>query len=118
MVLYIYYRPAIDKSYCIHIQILNLMNRLYNFVPNCVAITTTFNGTTSLSFMVNDPGDSATYDCWVNSSDHRLHRWTQGNITTVSGLDPGTYYNITCQKRPNRIQTCPIIVAVLATSKW
>ena len=87
------------------------------FIPPCVDISTTSVGSTSMSFKVRDPGDNATHDCWVNSTDHRLHRWTKGSNTTVSGLDPGTYYNITCQKRPKKIPRCPITHAVVATSK-
>ena len=107
--IYIYSKYIITlglySKYCKHCTLL------------CVAIVENSTGSTSLSFTVNDPGVSPTYDCWVNSTYHHLHRWTKGTITTVSGLDPGTYYNIACQKRPHRVQTCPITHAVVATSK-
>ena len=80
-----------------------------------IAISMTFNGSTSLSFNVHN--GNRPYDCWINSTDRRLHRWTQRSPTTVTGLHPGTYYNITCQKRPTSGQECKITHTVVTTSK-
>ena len=76
-------------------------------------------GSTSLTINVTDPGPTAKYDCWINNTDHRLYRWERYNTTTVTGLCPGTYYNITCQKRPSNPanKKCVITQAVVTTSK-
>ena len=105
----------ITKVFC-YVLSLNLFYCTH-FVLLCVAILNTSTGSTSLSFMVNDTGENTTYDCWINSTDKRLHRWTQGNITTVEGLDPGTYYNITCQRRPRMGTECQTVHRVVVTSK-
>ena len=96
-----------------------LNNNIYFMTILFVGISITFNGSTTLSFNVKDPGPDAKHDCWINSTNAILYRLDRNHTTMVTGLCPGTYYNITCQKRlskPNK--GCPLTHTVVTTSKY
>ena len=113
-------KGILDQQAIVHCTYPKNTKSSINIILHYVAtISTTSIGSTSVSFKVKETESSAEYDCWVDRSDHRLHRWMKrSSTTTVAGLNPGTYYNITCQKRLMSGQQCQIAHRVVTTSKY